>query len=37
VINTKVGRVILDEIEDVLLRDNGEKGNVFAKAPRWRR
>lgn len=30
VISTKVGRVILDEIEDVSLRDNGEKGDVFA-------
>jgi D-threo-aldose 1-dehydrogenase len=30
VISTKVGRVILDEIEDVTLRDNGEKGDVFA-------
>ncbi|MBB6125164.1 aldo/keto reductase [Sphingobium subterraneum] len=29
-ISTKVGRVILDEIEDGSLRDNGEKGNVFA-------
>lgn len=28
-ISTKVGRVILDEIEDVSLRDNGEKGDVF--------
>ncbi|CAN5134398.1 aldo/keto reductase [soil metagenome] len=30
VISTKVGRVILDEIEDVSQRDNGEKGDVFA-------
>lgn len=30
VISTKVGRVILDEIEDISLRDNGEKGDVFA-------
>lgn len=30
VISTKVGRVILDEVEDVALRDNGEKGDVFA-------
>ena len=30
VISTKVGRVILDELEDVALRDNGEKGDVFA-------
>lgn len=30
VISTKVGRVILDEVEDVSLRDNGEKGDVFA-------
>jgi D-threo-aldose 1-dehydrogenase len=30
VISTKVGRVILDEIEDVSLRDHGEKGDVFA-------
>lgn len=29
VISTKVGRVILDEIEDVSARDNGEKGEVF--------
>ncbi|NBW12439.1 MAG: aldo/keto reductase [Caulobacteraceae bacterium] len=29
VISTKVGRVILDEIEDVTARDNGEKGDVF--------
>lgn len=29
VISTKVGRVILDEIEDVAARDNGEKGDVF--------
>ncbi|MFK0273196.1 aldo/keto reductase [Ensifer sp. NPDC090286] len=29
VISTKVGRVILDEIEDVSARDLGEKGNVF--------
>ena len=30
VISTKVGRLILDEIEDVSLRDNGEKGDVCA-------
>lgn len=29
VISTKVGRVILDEIEDVSKRDLGEKGDVF--------
>ncbi|WP_160006055.1 aldo/keto reductase [Rhizobium sp. 18055] len=29
VISTKVGRVILDEIEDVTARDLGEKGDVF--------
>ena len=29
VISTKVGRVILDEIEDVGARDLGEKGDVF--------
>lgn len=29
VISTKVGRVILDELEDVSARDNGEKGDVF--------
>jgi len=29
VISTKVGRLILDEIEDVNTRDNGEKGDVF--------
>jgi len=29
VISTKVGRVILDEIEDVSTRDLGEKGSVF--------
>ena len=29
VISTKVGRVILDEIEDVSARDQGEKGDVF--------
>jgi D-threo-aldose 1-dehydrogenase len=29
VISTKVGRVILDEIEDVSARDQGEKGGVF--------
>ena len=29
VISTKVGRVILDEIEDVSARDLGEKGEVF--------
>ncbi|MBP7669977.1 MAG: aldo/keto reductase [Ferrovibrio sp.] len=29
VISTKVGRVILDEVEDVSARDNGEKGDVF--------
>ncbi|NLP62713.1 aldo/keto reductase [Paraburkholderia sacchari] len=30
VLSTKVGRVILDEIEDVSARDLGEKGGVFA-------
>jgi D-threo-aldose 1-dehydrogenase len=29
VISTKVGRVILDEVEDVDARDLGEKGDVF--------
>lgn len=29
IISTKVGRVILDEIEDVSARDLGEKGEVF--------
>src|SRR6185436_11281938 len=29
VISTKVGRVILDEVEDASGRDNGEKGDVF--------
>ena len=29
VISTKVGRVILDEIEDIATRDLGEKGDVF--------
>jgi D-threo-aldose 1-dehydrogenase len=29
VISTKVGRVILDEIEDISVRDLGEKGDVF--------
>lgn len=29
VISTKVGRVILDEIEDISARDLGEKGDVF--------
>jgi len=29
VISTKVGRVILDEVEDVNARDLGEKGDVF--------
>lgn len=29
VVSTKVGRVILDEIEDVTARDLGEKGDVF--------
>ncbi len=29
VISTKVGRVILDEVEDVTVRDLGEKGEVF--------
>lgn len=28
-ISTKVGRVVLDEIEDPSARDNGEKGEVF--------
>jgi D-threo-aldose 1-dehydrogenase len=31
VISTKVGRVILDEVEDVSARDNGEKGDVFKR------
>lgn len=30
VISTKVGRVILDEIEDVTVRQQGEKAGVFA-------
>ncbi|WP_109476282.1 aldo/keto reductase [Paraburkholderia sp. C35] len=30
VLSTKVGRVILDEVEDVSARDLGEKGGVFA-------
>ncbi|UZK68650.1 aldo/keto reductase [Sphingomonas sp. S1-29] len=29
VISTKVGRVILDEVEDVSARDQGEKGGLF--------
>ncbi len=29
VISTKVGRVILDEVEDASARDQGEKGDVF--------
>ena len=29
VVSTKVGRLILDEIEDVGARDLGEKGGVF--------
>ncbi|GAB3256816.1 aldo/keto reductase [Chitinimonas naiadis] len=29
VISTKVGRLILDEVEDISARDNGEKGDVF--------
>lgn len=29
VISTKVGRVVLDELEDPSARDNGEKGDVF--------
>jgi len=29
VISTKVGRVVLDEVEDVSSRDLGEKGDVF--------
>lgn len=29
VISTKVGRLILDEVEDVSARDQGEKGDVF--------
>jgi len=29
VISTKVGRVILDEVEDISARDLGEKGDVF--------
>ncbi|MBO9602074.1 MAG: aldo/keto reductase [Novosphingobium sp.] len=30
VISTKVGRVILDELEDISARDQGEKAGVFA-------
>lgn len=30
VISTKVGRVILDEVEDIAARDQGEKAGVFA-------
>ncbi|WP_369688880.1 aldo/keto reductase [Sphingomonas azotifigens] len=30
VLSTKVGRVVLDEVEDISLRDHGEKGDVFA-------
>jgi D-threo-aldose 1-dehydrogenase len=30
VVSTKVGRVILDEVEDVAARDQGEKSGVFA-------
>ncbi len=30
VISTKVGRIILDELEDVSARDQGEKAGVFA-------
>jgi len=29
VVSTKVGRLILDEVEDVAARDQGEKGDVF--------
>ena len=29
VISTKVGRLVLDEVEDVSVRDLGEKGDVF--------
>ncbi len=29
VISTKVGRLVLDEVEDAAARDNGEKGEVF--------
>lgn len=29
VISTKVGRLVLDEVEDVAARDNGDKGEVF--------
>jgi D-threo-aldose 1-dehydrogenase len=29
VISTKVGRLVLDEVEDVAARDSGEKGEVF--------
>ena len=29
VISTKVGRLILDEVEEASARDNGEKGDVF--------
>lgn len=30
VISTKVGRIVLDELEDIAARDQGEKGGVFA-------
>lgn len=29
VISTKVGRLVLDEVDEVAARDNGEKGEVF--------
>ena len=29
IISTKVGRLILDEVEDASARDNGEKGDIF--------
>ncbi len=29
VVSTKVGRLVLDELEDAAARDNGEKGDVF--------
>jgi len=32
VVSTKVGRLILDEVEDVNARDLGEKGDVFKYA-----
>lgn len=29
ILSTKVGRLILDEVEDASARDNGEKGDIF--------